>query len=70
MKPTFIGFGPLTAKAFIFWKKDDDFIGKTVCYNDQDIQDMLDKFNTPGGLYGDFNGYEIEYLKSSEVAAS
>lgn len=69
MKPTFIGFGPTTAHAVIFWKKDDDIVGKTVCYCDQDVQDMFDKFVTPGSLYNSFDGYKITYLKTDEGVA-
>lgn len=69
MKPTFIGFGPTTAKAVIFWKKDDDIIAKSVCYSDQDIHDMFGKFITPGSLYNSFDGYEITYLNAEEGIA-
>lgn len=69
MKPTFIGFGPTTAKAVIFWKKDDDIVGKTICYCDQDIHDMFDKFVTPGSLYNIFDGYEITYINADEGVA-
>lgn len=70
MTPTFIGFGPTKAYAVIFWKKNDDLIAKTVCYNEQDVSEMFGKFVTPGSLYNDFDGYEITYIKNSEVAAS
>lgn len=69
MKPTFIGFGPTKAHAVIFWIKDCDINHKTKCFDQQDIQDMLDKYNTPGSLYSSFDGYEITYLKANEGVA-
>ncbi|AMW99330.1 hypothetical protein [Rummeliibacillus stabekisii] len=68
MKPTFIGFGPTTAKAVIFWLKEDDIVSKTVCYSEQDLQDMLDKHSTLGSLYNSFD-YEVEYINAHEGVA-
>ena len=69
MKPTLIGYGPTNAYAVIFWIKDHDAVSYTSCFNEQDVQDMFEKFATPGGLYNSFDGYEIEYLhnKSCKV---
>lgn len=69
MKPTFLGFGPTTAYAVIFWIKEVDIVAKTVCYCDQDVCDMFDKFVTPGSLYNGFDGYEITYLNTKEGVA-
>lgn len=69
MKPTFIGFGPTTAKAVIFWLKDGDIVSKTVCYNEQDLQDMFEKHSAPGSLYSTFENYEVHFIKKGEVVA-
>lgn len=68
MKPTFIGFEPTEAHSVIFWHKDDDIVSKTVCYKEQDVFDMLDKYNTPGSLYNSFDGYSITRLNVEETA--
>lgn len=68
MKPIFIGFGPTEAHSVIFWHKDDDIVSKTVCYTEQDVFDMLDKYNTSGSLYNSFDGYSITRIKVEETA--
>lgn len=61
MKPILIGYDSSEVYAVILWIKDFEINHKTKCFNEQDVQDMMDKRNTPGSLYSSFDGYEIEY---------
>ncbi|WP_150284331.1 hypothetical protein [Rummeliibacillus sp. TYF-LIM-RU47] len=64
MTPTFIGFNQIPY-ALIFWLNEDcDMVNKTVCYDEQDVQDMLAKHKAPVGLYSEYSDYILEYHES------
>lgn len=64
MNPTFIGFNQ-PPHAIIFWlNEESEMASKTVCYNEQDVQDMLAKHNAPAGLYSEYSDYILEYNES------
>lgn len=41
MKPTYIGFNGLQPHAIIIWKRDGQQVSKTICYDEQELEEAL-----------------------------
>lgn len=69
MNPTFIGFNQ-PPHAIIFWLNAEcEMASKTVCCNEEDVQDMLAKHKAPAGLYSEYSDYILEYHESVDRKA-
>lgn len=51
MKPTLIGFNGVKPHAIILWYKGEQATSKTICYDEQELQQALARHNTPGDFY-------------------
>lgn len=63
-----IGFG-VTPYAVVIWKKDDEAKSKTICYDEQALQDALAKQAVPNSFYSQFEPHVYMTEQESELIA-
>ncbi|KOO48849.1 hypothetical protein [Viridibacillus arvi] len=61
VKPSYIGIDGQTPYNVIAWFVDGVIKRKTVCYEEEEQQDVLTMYHNKVGLYGKCDGYAVQY---------
>ena len=65
MNPVFLGFGVIPY-AIIIWHMDGQAEHRTICGDEQDIQDMLERHQTEGDFYSRYDAAKVYYPAQRE----
>jgi hypothetical protein len=69
VKPAYMGFDGQTPYSVIGWFVDGVIKRKTVCYEEEEQQDVLTMYHNKVGLYGKCDGYTVQYSNVEERVA-
>ena len=63
-----IGYNGPQPLAIIFWRKGDEHVSKTICYDESEVIHMYERHNTPGDMYNELIA-SIHYIPSEKAIA-
>ena len=63
-----IGYNGPQPLAIIFWRKGNEHVCKTICYDESEVINMYERHNTLGDMYNELTA-SIHYIPSEKAIA-